>query len=159
MTKRPDLYMLVGLPGSGKSTWVNHHHNNHPQMVVLSTDNYIEQVSEMRDQTYNEVFNEVFDRAESALEDDLRIAVEDEQDIIWDQTNLTVKTRRRKLAKIPDSYRKIAVIFTTSEDTLNRRLACRTGKGISNNVIKSMRDSYVRPDYSEGFGTIMEIYN
>lgn len=157
MTKQPTLYMLVGLPGSGKSTWVNQ--GNHAQAVVLSTDNYIELAAEFRGQTYNEVFKEVFAEAEAFLEADLKKAVEDELDIIWDQTNLTVKSRRRKLAKIPDSYRKIAVIFTTSEDTLNRRLACRTGKVISNNIIKSMRDTYVRPDYSEGFGTIMEIYN
>ena len=53
--ERPILYMLVGLPGSGKTTWLANQKDIH-NYIILSTDKYIEMTAKCLDKTYNDVF-------------------------------------------------------------------------------------------------------
>ena len=149
----PNLYMLVGVPGSGKSTWIK---NNKHDAVVLSTDNYIERYAMKTGKTYNDMFKELIDVATNEMGRDLEYAVKNNRDIIWDQTNLTVKSRKGKLNKIPKDYKKVAVYFSVPKD-LRDRLASRPGKTIPEPVIISMINQLQPPTKEEGFDEIVAV--
>jgi predicted kinase len=154
----PTLYMLVGVPGSGKSTWITSkfdHVDVHDDMIVASTDDFINVAAVLLGKTYDEVFKDTIKNAEKMMYQGVTRAVEGNCDIIWDQTNLTRKTRAKKLIMIPDRYRKVAVVFPTPEpEELGRRLASRPGKTIPQHVINSMIQTFQHPEYDEGFDEI-----
>lgn len=147
------LYMMIGVPGSGKTTWIK---NNKHNAVVLSTDDYIERVAEKQGKTYSEVFKDAIGPATDQMEKDLIQAVRNERDIIWDQTNLTAKARKGKLSRIPKSYRKVAVYFSVPQD-LRDRLANRPGKVIPEPVIISMINQLQPPTKEEGFDEVVAV--
>lgn len=152
----PKVYMMIGVPGSGKSTWINQ--NKKPNDVVVSTDDVIEREAERKGKTYSEVFDSVIKYATSKMNDDLTKAIKNNQDIIWDQTNIGAKARRGKLSRIPKNYEKIAVFFPTPDmDELNRRLANRPGKTIPAFVVKSMITNLEPPAREEGFDQIITV--
>lgn len=143
--------MLIGVPGAGKSTWIKNHKHN---AVVLSSDDYIEKVAAKQGLTYNDVFKDAIPGAAANLKRDLKSAIENGQDIIWDQTNLTVKSRREKLKMIPDDYHMVAVFFSVPPD-LRERLAGRPGKTIPDPVILTMISQLTPPSKEEGFDEII----
>jgi predicted kinase len=148
------LYMLIGVPGSGKSTWRKQFYKNN-QAILISTDDVLDDIAKATGQTYNAVFKDNIKFATSQMEVHLRVAIENNMDIVWDQTNLTRKSRTGKLAKIPDTYEKIAVLFPTPEDEeWQRRLASRPGKTIPQNILMGMKSSMEFPDPEEGFDRI-----
>jgi predicted kinase len=145
------LYMLIGVPGAGKTTWIK---NNKGNAVVLSTDDYIEKVAAKQGLTYNDVFKDAMGGAVHNLKLNLKSAIANDRDIIWDQTNLTVKSRRDKLKMVPDNYRKVAVFFSVPND-LRDRLASRPGKTIPEPVILTMINQLTPPSKEEGFDEIV----
>lgn len=155
---RPVLYMLVGVPGSGKSTWIENADLEEGcgyNTTILSTDSYIEHVAQYQGKTYNEVFHDTIKNANRMMYDDLDWALGYNNNIIWDQTNTSRKSRKEKLAKIPDHYKKIAVFFPTPDiDELERRLASRPGKVIPKGVLQNMIDCLTQPMLEEGFDEV-----
>jgi predicted kinase len=149
----PELIMLCGIPTSGKSTYVEKLKKMKywENVVVLSTDNYIEEYAKRVGQTYNEVFDDVIPDATRELELELNMAKDKGKDIIWDQTNLSVKTRRKKLLKLPSFYRRNAVYFEVSlEDALERNKH-REGKFIPESILKRMWHQFEIPTRNEDF--------
>lgn len=150
----PTLYMLVGVPGSGKSTWLNN--NKSENGVVVSSDDHVERLAAKQGQTYSQAFDAVIGQASSHMQKDLRDAVKAEKDIYWDQTNIGANSRKKKLKQIPNTYRKVAVFFPTPDDAEHeRRLASRPGKTIPSHVIKSMANNLQVPSKEEGFDSIV----
>lgn len=145
------LILLSGLPTSGKSSFVNSitQNNEWKDSTILSTDNFIEQFAQAHQLTYDEVFDDTIKPATKQLNRDLENAVKDFRPIIWDQTNLTTKTRKKKLNKIPNSYTKIIVYFEiTLEDALMRNQH-RHGKVIPIDTMRSMYESFEIPTIEE----------
>jgi predicted kinase len=154
MAREPNLWMLVGVPGSGKSTWIANTFD-HVDVVVASTDDFINVAAVLLGKTYDEVFKDTIKNAEKMMYQGVTRAVEGNCDIIWDQTNLTRKSRAKKLIMIPERYRKIAVVFPTPEpEELERRLVSRPGKTIPQHVINSMIHNFQHPQHAEGFDVI-----
>lgn len=149
----PKLYMLIGVPGSGKSTWTANQ-DFLADATVVSSDRYIDEEAERQGKTYNEVFNDYVKIATKLMENHVLIAQANGKDIVWDQTNTSVKSRKNKLAMLPN-YEKIAVMFRTPDaEELTRRLANRPGKSIPENVMRVMISSLVEPTEEEGFKEI-----
>ncbi len=133
----PTVYMMIGVPGSGKSTWINNQHWA-GNCALVSTDKLIELEAGRQGKTYNDVFNDYIKEATRIMNEDVKAAVEAGQDIIWDQTNTSKKSRKSKLAQV-SGYRKVAVVFDVpQEDELKRRLDGRPGKNIPWSVMESM---------------------
>lgn len=152
----PNLYMLIGPPGVGKSTWVANQMFDWNNTVIASTDNYIDRKAAEHGKTYSDVFKSEIDNATSHMNSSIADAVKNGYNIIWDQTNISAKARKHKLKLIPDSYKKIAVFFQLpDEKELARRLANRPGKNIPDDVMKSMIANTQEPSTDEGFDEII----
>ena len=146
-------YQLIGVPGSGKSTWIK------DQiwalgMFVVSTDNFVEDYALKQGKTYSEVFKEYMPTAVKLMADQVVFCRENKLDVIWDQTSTTIASRTRKFTMLPD-YEHIAVVFRTPEKAeLERRLESRPGKEIPAYVMEQMIDGFQMPTEDEGFKEI-----
>ena len=151
----PTLYMMIGVPGSGKSTWLKSKGVPNANSVVLSSDHYIDQAADEAGKTYNDVFKDTIKAATATMHDDLEFGVLNELDLYWDQTNTGVKSRAKKLQKVPDHYEKVAVVFPTPDkEELAKRLDSRPGKQIPPHVMQSMISNLEMPLKDEGFDRI-----
>ena len=143
-------YQLIGVPGSGKSTWIK----SQIQLLgltIVSTDNFVEAYAVKQGKTYNEVFQEYMPEAVKLMTEQVQVARRFGHDIIWDQTSTTVASRRRKFYMLP-KYEHFAVVFATPEPhELDRRLISRPGKSIPKNVMDRMIRDFEMPTLDEGF--------
>ena len=149
------LYVLVGVPGSGKSTWVSNQ-DWAKDCTYVSTDMWVEMEAERVGKTYSEIFTEYMPKAVELMARQVELARDINRDIIWDQTSTTLASRTRKFNMLPDYY-KIAVVFRTPEHKeLMRRLVSRwdSGKIIPEHVVASMIASWEEPTEEEGFDEI-----
>jgi predicted kinase len=154
---KPIAYMLVGVPGSGKSTWMEPFLARDYKLV--STDDYIEKNAAARGQTYDEVFRQMIKPATAWMNNCAKAYTDACRQIIWDQTNLTPKSRRPKLDLLKAAgYEVIAVAFECPAKELERRRLLRaeqTGKSIPPSVLETMTAQYVRPTRLEGFDKVI----
>ena len=149
----PQCYQLVGVPGSGKSTWIRNQ-DWALGLTVVSTDAFVEDYARAQGKTYSEVFTDYMPTAVELMSKVVVHAREHGHDIIWDQTSTTVSSRAKKFRMLPD-YEHIAVVFRTPEHKeLMRRLVSRPGKDIPDHVIASMIASWEEPTEEEGFKEI-----
>jgi predicted kinase len=146
-------YQLIGVPASGKSTWIKLQ-DWAKDCVVISTDDFVEEYAKEVGSTYSEVFDNYMPTAVKLMAEKVVRAREAGKDIIWDQTSTTIGSRRKKFNMLPDYYH-IAVVFKTPEHTeLMRRLMNRPGKEIPDHVIYSMIGTWEDPSEEEGFKEI-----
>lgn len=152
---KPICYIFVGVPGSGKSTFANEV-MSFGKMGYASTDEWIDLIAQKSGMTYNEAFKDNMPDAITQMLENVKLYIANNESFIWDQTSVTVKSRRKKLVMIPNTYRKIAVVFRTPDaEELQWRLNSRKGKTIPPHVMKSMIESYVEPTLEEGFDKIV----
>ena len=109
----PSLYIMCGLPCSGKSTFARTISN----FRILSSDDYIEQRAKELQKTYNEIFDETIQRANQAFFQEVFHEAKLKNNIIIDRTNLS-KSTRLKFIKIFENHE--PVIF--SEPTEDSRV-------------------------------------
>lgn len=152
----PTLIMLVGLPCSGKSTEVQYLQRCF-DAVVLSTDDFIEARAKQLKTTYNKIFDATIGEATFDMEKRLQEAVSQRKSIIWDQTNLTPASRKKKLAQVPNDYYPMAYVFNTEfEEILNRNEERgKKGKLIPYDVLQKMKKQYKVPSKEEGFKEVV----
>jgi len=150
--------MMCGIPCSGKSTYIRRGTENtdvFDEYVILSTDDYIEEYAKANDKTYNEVFDEAIQEATTRMYKDLELAIQRGKSIIWDQTNVSRKSRIKKLKKVPDTYTKTAVVLPISLEDAIIRNSQRANKFIPRSVIHRMYHQFEIPTEDEGFDVIM----
>lgn len=151
--------MMVGLPGCGKTYWIDNHSDYADNMYAYrySTDEIVEGIAADYEVTYDDAWDKLIKFATYISDREVRQAIEDERDVYWDQTNLTETSRKRKLALFPDSYEKIAVVaFPPVLKEWEKRLA-REGKTIPDHILENMQGSYEIPTEDEGFDRIIKI--
>ena len=146
-------YQLVGVPASGKTTWIKNQ-DWALGLTVVSTDAFVEDYARAQGKTYSEVFEEYMPTAVDLMVDQVVRARELGHTIIWDQTSTTVASRAKKFRMLPD-YEHIAVVFQTPEEEEHqRRLATRPGKVIPEAVLFDMVWNFEMPTEEEGFKEI-----
>ena len=152
----PKCYQLIGVPSSGKSTWVKN------QiwalgLTVVSTDNFVEAYANQQGRTYSEVFEDYMPTAIDLMIQQVAFAQQHGHTVIWDQTSTTSASRRKKFRMLPD-YQHIAVVFKTPDpEELSRRLASRPGKIIPEEIVQDMIDRFEMPTLEEGFAEIWHV--
>jgi predicted ABC-type ATPase len=154
-------YVMVGLPGLGKSTHLSF--LDDPEfgdtVFVYSTDAEIEKRCSVNGWTYNEGFSEFIQPATKYMNEMLEIAMRQGIDVYWDQTNLTVKKRRLIINRMKKAgYRVECISIVPPEpghfDDLKAwkyRLLNRPGKTIPDHIMTSMYQNYTEPTLGEGF--------
>ena len=149
-----ELVVLIGLPGSGKSTYIKKHYKNH---IVVSNDIIVDKYAEQHDIDYNAAFKTLgLSKIIQSGKQDFTKAIKSNKSIVLDNTNLTKKIRKEYLDQAK-GYRKIAVIFKVSDKTLQKRLKQRKGKTIPDDVLKKMQAEYEPPTKSEGYDEIIKV--
>lgn len=158
---RKMFVMLVGIPGSGKSYFIQHELKNlytDREFVIISTDNIIDRKAAEQNKTYSEIWQNEIKAATIEMNNSFKNAIADGKDIVFDQTNTTIKSRRSKLLQVSNDYYKVAIVLLTPSPTeLDRRLKNRPGKTIPPFVIESMISQLELPTEIEGFDKIITI--
>lgn len=154
--------LLIGLPGSGKSTWITAEQlrADFVPFTVISSDNVLERIASEKGITYSEAFKDHIGQATAEMKSSFKNAIAEGENIIWDQTNMSKKKRRGILSQIPADYYKIAVDFSVLPVELKRRLTERaelTGKHIPWKIVEDMGKNYQAPDKEEGFDEIIKV--
>lgn len=140
---KPKFYMLVGLSGSGKSSY-----NFEEEVVKISSDALrAELFGDENDQTHNtEVFNELHKR--------VILNLKNGKNVVYDATNLSRRRRvafLKTIAHIP--CKKICVVFKTPYEVCVKRDSLRPRKvGVS--VIFKQLKQFQIPQYDEGWDLI-----
>lgn len=144
---------MVGVPGSGKSTWISDQVWA-KDCVIVSTDEFVEAYAYIVGKTYSEVFDEYMPTAIGLMMKKVNEAAAAGKDIIWDQTSTSLISRKRKFGSLP-FYDHIAVVFWTPEKgELVKRLNSRPGKEIPWEVVEGMINNFEIPTETEGFKEI-----
>lgn len=151
---RPFVILLVGVPLSGKSTWIR---NNHPTTRIVSRDELVMEVYGSDD--YNTAFKEVNQKDVDRLLDlRLKEVNTNKENVIVDMTNMVVSRRVKTLRYFSDDYYKEVIVFPVLDsDEYKRRNNERNvneNKWIPPFVISSMLNSYQEPTLDEGFDKI-----
>lgn len=156
MSKQPKLFMLIGLPGSGKSTFARNRVKfyddcNKTKLEIVSSDDIREELYGTRSCQKDpaRVFEIAHERIINSLEQGL--------DVIFDATNITRKNRASLLKKIPAYTEKFAQICwapisTCIERDLKREFSVKA------DVIWKMAYKFQMPFYDEGFDHICISY-
>ena len=154
----PKCTILVGVPGSGKSTWIKEHM---PMANVMSTDIVIENVARGYGMTYDEGFKDLISFAERVMWRHITWSIAEQVDFIIDRTNLSMKSRAKFIQKLKVHRYEIECVvfpFPGSVDLPReewfQRLMNRPGKTIPPQVLDSMVYNYEMPLESEGFSKI-----
>ena len=150
----PEIIMLIGVPGSGKSNYVKQLIADYPEKnyVLLSTDDLLAAWGEAEGLSYSEAFDKYMKRADQQFKIQFRQAKNTNSNIIIDRTNLTTKGRAKLLSQLPKEYYKTAVVFNIERDELDKRLAKReieTGKKVPDRIVTNMINSYRPPTNAE----------
>ena len=149
-TKIPKLFYTVGLPGSGKSTWLE---NNKEKLHINihSSDSIREELGDVNDQTQNEL---VFSTLHKRIKEDLLNG----KNVAYDATGLKRKNRlafMREIQNIP--CEKICVLFATPYESCLRNNANRD-RNVPESVINRMLKSFEVPTCCEGWDHIQIVW-
>ena len=143
---RPEFLMLVGLPGSGKSTYIKNHFNTN--LHVHSSDAIREELTgNAEDQTVNA---KVFEILHKRIKEDLKNGIS----CVYDATNISWKKRKAFLESLKniDCWKICHVIATPYEICLNQNT--QRDRVVPEHVIKRMYMNFDMPFYNEGWDDI-----
>ena len=117
------LIMCIGIPGSGKTTWVNEYVKAHSATVVVSTDEIRKELygtSECDARLNPIVYNEAKARTRKALEE--------KHDVIVDATNTDIDEWTAYKELCPDNTIRVAKVFDVEPEEAFARMQGRERK-------------------------------
>ena len=146
------VYLTVGVPGSGKSSWVKNVASTNKDIVLICPDNIRGELSG------NEADQSVSNKAFQLARDRMEEALKNGKSVIIDATSVYKRARQQWL-DIAKKYnaKTIAVVFEVTEQTAverNAKRAAEGGRNVPTHIIQSMISKYQVPQKSEGFDEI-----
>lgn len=147
--------IMVGLPGSGKSTIAKT-----LNVPIISRDDIITNM--FPDKTYNEAYRHIRENEDQYMavsfkfEKELIKAAKEQKDIVIDMTMLSLSSRRSMMAKFPNAKFK-AIVVIPPLSIVKERASKRPGKEMSDKVYEHMLPTFTMPVKEEGFEEITYI--
>lgn len=117
------LILCIGIPGSGKTTWVQEYVKKHQATVVISTDKIREELTGTSECVASQnplIYNEARFRVRKALEE--------KHDVIVDATNVDVHEWLAYKEICMDNTIKVAKVFKITPDLALQRMQHRERK-------------------------------
>jgi len=132
--EKPIAYVLVGLPGSGKSAWAKDHPKKLP---IVSTDAYIEKHAAKKKLSYEEAFKACYKDATEDMKKQVEKFTKKPKSFIWDQVNLVPEERMKIHDRLDPTHCVVYVCFMVPLSECLRRHAQRGREG--GNVVDEKR--------------------
>ena len=149
----PTLYILIGVPGCGKSTWAKKHFEKNVGVCVSSDTIRKVIFRNENDQSHNP---EVFKIAHHVIKQWLN----SDDDVVFDATNIHKRYReqliKEVLFEVNKPVRFVAIYFDTPIETCIARQELRDRK-VPAKVIQKMARQMEKPTFEEGFDIIKTI--
>lgn len=145
--KKPKLIVMVGLPGSGKSTYAKELIKNKKADIILSSDSIREELTgDENNQTVNDkVFKLLYQRMNDYLTEG--------KSVIIDATNTTLKSRLRIMSECKVSCSKEAIVVNPTVLECYKRDSDRE-RTVGEQVINRFLSAFQCPQKFEGFDSI-----
>lgn len=153
----PTVFVMVGLPYSGKSTYIKKDRILR-KLPILDTDSYIENFAKEKNKSYSDVFAKTIGRATDRMNSLANAHYKFGQSFILDQTNLSVEKRAKIIKKAKENgFTVVAISFAPykDEDALKKRMEVRGEKKIPMKVLQNMASKFVIPTEAEGFDQVI----
>ena len=151
------LYMLMGIPGSGKSTYAkNILIPHHKDAVYIASDVVRDLHPDIKE---DNIWDVIYDMLSSSLKEG--------KDVIYDATNFNRFYRDKNKEELKKrnvtNFELVGYFFTTDRDVCIERVKIRnhlpTERFLPTDVIASYQDRLEFPTYDEGFKEIHVIDN
>ena len=141
MSYSPEVILLIGLPGSGKSSFYRARFADTHQH--LSKDNWPNAK-----------------HREARLQRELRAALLNQQSVVIDNTNVTMEARQSVLNLAREfKVRVRGYVFEPDLEECLKRNAARSGKArVPDEAIKIMHAKWQTPTYAEGFDELFTVH-
>lgn len=139
------VYILVGLPGSGKSTLCE---KRFPMLPCVSSDAIIEEWAKIANTTYNEIWKVAVKEAHQLMYKEVDMLIANKVSFVWDQTNLSKAKRAEIIAKIPEDY-EIYIAWLDVPVELCKMRNAKRDRSIPENVIDDMAKRFEVPALDE----------
>ena len=140
---KPTLYILIGIPGCGKSTFADHIQNGINTVWIARDKIRFKIVKE--DEEYFSHESEVFQK----FVDNIVFSLKDGLNVIADATHINMSSRRKLIYAIDkkfNNYKIIYVIFDISFDICLARNNAREGRAcVPEQVMKNMYKDFRIP--------------
>ena len=151
------IHMLVGIPGAGKSTYCKEVlTKKYPKAIFIASDIVRTNNPNMsEDQIWPEIFRLCSE------------AINNNNDIIYDATNITPKVRNNFFAQLElrkcKNYDKIAYFFPTNPEICKERVILRNQdkneRFLPVEIIEGYGKNIIAPTIEEGFKDVIVIDN
>lgn len=147
----PILTILVGVPGSGKTTYAKKMLEHDNDTVHISSDAIRKRL--YGDENCQNDPSKVF----SIMQEETLDALSSGHNVIYDATSVTRKSRASILDKVPKYVSKYCVVVWAPIGTCIMRDSLRD-RSVGSDVIHKMLRRFEAPFYDEGFETIEVIW-
>jgi predicted kinase len=140
-----EVIMMVGLSGSGKSTYIKNYINN--KYKIISLDKYFEK----QKLDYDSInYKKQSKKAHIEVLKEINECIKKEDNVVIDMTNLSQEQRRKKLSLFPDTkYKKIGILILKDIEEIKKNLKNRKGKSLSEEVLNKQIENFELPGLDE----------
>ena len=153
MKKR--LWLLCGIPGSSKSTWIRDHRTFFAEKSAVISRDEIRFSIVAENEEYFSKENEVWDKFVA----NAKSSISENVDTILDATHISESSRGKILRALKDNLQDVeinAIVINTGVDTAIEQNDLREGTRafVPKGVIRRMNSSLTLPTLEEGFDHI-----